>query len=65
MNNTYVAQTDTIVDALNLIEAFEDKMNMFRTKYPKYNYTISLRCSQGCDPNEDTWNIEYNISNEE
>ena len=57
----YKRQNKSLVDLLNEIEAFEDKMANFIERYPTYSYDLSLNKDQ----KSDIWISELKIVKDE
>ena len=58
MNNTYVLKTDSTIEALDAIDNFITKMELFESKYKDYKHDIYMESI------DDIWNVELTIKNE-
>lgn len=58
MNNTYLLKTDSIIEALDAVDTFIDKMKLFESKYKNYSHSIDIE-SEGS-----LWNVKMTIKNE-
>lgn len=58
MNNTYISEKYSIVDALDEIDAFTIKMKKFIDKHPEYSYIISI------EKKDRSWVVKLKVSNE-
>lgn len=59
MNNLYVIYKTDILEALDDIQKFTEKIDLFKTKHPEYNYEINIE-----QVKENKYKIEVLISNE-
>lgn len=55
MNNTYLIKEKDLKTALDQIDSFQDKMELFSDKYPKYNYNINI------NQKNKEWLVKLNI----
>lgn len=68
MNNTYqmitndihVKKTETIIEALNFIESFIEKMEEFKKTHTGYNYSSIVK---KINENNDKWEIQLQFWN--
>jgi len=58
MNNTYILKTDSTIEALDAIDNFITKMELFESKYKDYKHDIHIESI------DDMWNVELTIKNE-
>lgn len=58
MNNIYKLQTTSVIEALNSIENFINKMELFESKYKDYKHDIHIESI------DNIWNVELTIKNE-
>ena len=62
MNDTYKIEKDNIVEALDDIDRFVQKMEKFKTKHPSYSYNIDIKEDEEKLHN---WIIELNVNKDE
>jgi hypothetical protein len=62
MTLNYRIEKDNLLDALNDIEAFEEKMEEFMVKHPAYNYVLDV---QEPTSEEVKWVVELKIDKDE
>lgn len=55
MNNTYLIKEKDLKKALDQIDSFQTKMELFSGKYPRFSYNVNI------NKEEDEWIIELNI----
>ncbi len=55
MNNTYLIREKELKVALDNISSFQEKIELFIEKHPKYNYSVKII------KENDEWLIELNI----
>lgn len=60
----YISEKETIIEALNDIDSFKDKMGIFIEKYPYYSYTVDIKpCSK--ERNKNKWIVELIVKVDE
>ncbi len=62
IDTVYVIEKYNIVDALNDIEAFVNRMEKFKDKHPNYRYNIDIGRDTKDNPK---WSIELKINKDE
>jgi len=55
LNNTYLIKEKDLKKALDQIDSFQDKMELFSGKYPRFSYNVNI------NKEKDEWIIELNI----
>lgn len=58
MNNTYTLQTSSIIKALNAIDNFISKMELFEKKHTNYKHDVDLISIDGI------WNVGFTMKDE-
>ena len=59
MNNTYIIRNNSVKETLDHIDAFLQKMDRFKGKYPRYKSSVIMK-KEG-----DEWVTELNINNKD
>lgn len=59
--NKYRSKKKTAIEALEEIDTFMTRMEMFMNRHPKYSYKVYINKNLGEDGDIYKWNIELNI----
>jgi len=60
LQKRYVSEKETIIEALDDIQSFINKMSIFMEAYPNYEYEIKIKKPQKTRTNV-KWIIELNV----
>jgi len=60
MDNTYIIEKEDIIDVLEDIEAFEERMKVFIKNHPQYSRSIIIRRNKNKRSNK-KWVVELNV----
>ena len=62
MTLNYTVRRKSLMQALDEIQAFETKMDVFIEKYPHYSYNLEIEKETTADPH---WVVDLKISRDE
>jgi len=60
LQKQYISEKETVIEALDDIQSFIDKMTIFQTAYPNYEYSIQIRKPRNNRTNI-KWIVELNV----